>query len=94
MTALRIVRLETLQARLRDVLGDDSLLLHRLDRALAVRDAAALDEALAVLEHYPPAVRQAVRNAVAAWLFGDAAVPASVGDAAFDAPGSQERAPD
>lgn len=82
MTAFRIVRLEALQARLRDVLGDDSLLLHRLDRALAVRDPTALDAALAVLEHHPPGVRQAVRDAVAAWLFGDAAIPPAGGDAA------------
>lgn len=73
MVAVRIVHLDSLRERLRAVLGRDSLLAVRLDRALAARDAEAVAEAMRQLALHPEPVRRAVEEEVLAWLFGGVA---------------------
>lgn len=63
-----IARLERLRRSLRDALGVDSLLFHRLDRALASHDSIALDVAMSILELYPEPVRAKVEAVVSTWF--------------------------
>lgn len=73
MVAVRIVHLDSLRDRLRAVLGRDSLLAVRLDRAIAARDAERVADAMRQLALHPEPVRRAVEDAVLGWLFGGAA---------------------
>lgn len=73
MNTVRIVSLDKLRRRLRDVLGDNALLRARFDRALASQDPDLVDAAMRALDAYPAHVRAAVEDAVLDWLFGGAA---------------------
>lgn len=67
---LRMISIDDLTRRLEAILGEDSLLLERLQRGLANRDDRLTEIAMASLEAYPPTVRAAVEQALIAWLFG------------------------
>jgi hypothetical protein len=75
MSDLRIVSLESLLARLEQVLGPDSLLLCRFRRGLQEEDERCLCDAMTSLQLYPPATRQEVEETVMSWLFGARAEP-------------------
>ena len=70
MSDLRMISIDDLTRRLEAILGEDSLLLQRLQRGLATRDDRLTEIAMASLEAYPPTVRAAVEQALLAWLFG------------------------
>lgn len=70
MSELRMISIDDLTRRLEAILGEDSLLLQRLQRGLATRDDRLTEIAMASLEAYPPTVRAAVEQALIAWLFG------------------------
>ncbi len=75
MVAVRIVHLDALRERLRAVLGRESLLAARLDRAIAARDPDRVAEAMRQLALHPEPVRRAVEEAVLGWLFGEEGAP-------------------
>lgn len=70
MSELRLISIDDLTRRLEAILGEDSLLLERLQRGLANRDDRLTEIAMASLEAYPATVRAAVEQALLAWLFG------------------------
>lgn len=91
MPSVRTVSLAALRRDLAVALADAPLLRLRFDRALASRDAAALDDAFRCLQRYPEETRRLVEDTIGGWLFGDAPValpsPAGVaGDATRDHP--------
>ncbi len=71
MAKVRVVSLGGLRRRLAAVLGPDSLLFARFDAALRRNDEELLEEAMRCLGTYPEAMRQAVQDALLAWLFDD-----------------------
>ena len=68
-TGVRMVGVDSLRRSLHDLLGDHSLLFHRLDRALASQDPAAMETAMRCLALHPARMRQAVEEAMVRWLF-------------------------
>jgi hypothetical protein len=75
MTAIRLVGLDRLRERLRLLLGADSLLFRRFERALAARDAERVRAAMDALALYPPGLRAQVEEALLGWLLGDPVEP-------------------
>lgn len=71
MVNVRVVSFDSLRERLRCALGANSLIYRQLDRALAARDAEALERTMNLLARYPEDTRQAVQDAIAEWLFAD-----------------------
>lgn len=70
MVAMRTVAIDRLRERLQVLLGADSLLFRRFERALASRDPERLGAAMDALALYPGEVRQQVEDALLAWLLG------------------------
>lgn len=66
--ATRIVGIDGLRARLRAVLGADSLLCRRFERALATRDPERVAAAMDALALHPAHLREQVEEAILAWL--------------------------
>jgi hypothetical protein len=64
----RVIAIDGLRDRLRSVLGGDSLLFRRFERALSRRDALGVAAALDTLALYPGELRQQVEDAILAWL--------------------------
>ena len=69
MSEVRIVSLNGLKARLRDVLDEDPELLARFDRALSSDDEDLIQEAMDELGRCPPLMRAKAHDAMIAWLF-------------------------
>jgi hypothetical protein len=70
MKDARIVSLDSLLARLEEVLGRDSLLLRRFEEGLRHEDERSLSDAVRSLRLYPDAMRRVVEDTVMSWLFG------------------------
>ena len=70
MSDARIVSLDSLLKRLEEVLGRDSLLLHRFEEGLRHEDERQLTDAISSLRLYPNNVRCIVEDTVMGWLFG------------------------
>ena len=70
MSDARIVSLDSLLKRLEEVLGKDSLLLHRFEEGLRHEDERKLTDAISSLRLYPDNVRGIVEGTVMGWLFG------------------------
>lgn len=75
MAAIRLVGLDQLRERLRVLLGADSLLFRRFERALAARDAERVAAAMDALALYPARLRAQVEEALLAWLLGEPVEP-------------------
>lgn len=75
VAGVRIVAIESLRHRLRDLLGEDSLLYCRLDRALAMQDDARVDAAMRSPALYPRRVRREVEDVMVRWLFDEPVPP-------------------
>ncbi|MGF1477214.1 MAG: hypothetical protein ACFB6S_16850 [Geminicoccaceae bacterium] len=69
MSDVRVVSFAGLRRRLRNVLGEDSLLFSRFDRALANHDDALLSDVMDSLKLYPDETRQRVEEVMLGWLF-------------------------
>jgi hypothetical protein len=70
MSETRVVSLDGLLKRLEEVLGQDSLLLHRFEAGLRHEDEQHLTDAIRSLRLYPDPVRRLVEDTVMGWLFG------------------------
>lgn len=70
MKDVRIMSLDSLLARLEEVLGPDSLLYHRFEEGLRYEDERSLTDAMRSLRLYPNSVRRIVEDTVMSWLFG------------------------
>jgi hypothetical protein len=68
MSQASLVTLDDLGRRLRAVLGADSLLSRRFEKALRRQDEVAIAAALDALRLYPDAVREQVESVLLAWL--------------------------
>jgi len=66
--APRIVGIDGLRAHLRGLLGTDSLLFRRFERALSARDPELVAAAIDVLALYPADLRRAVEELFLGWL--------------------------
>lgn len=69
MDGLRVVSLESLRLRLRELLGDESLLFQRFDVAFRRQDETMVAAAMDSLRLYPAAVRTEVEEIILGWLF-------------------------
>lgn len=69
--AMRLASLVALCEQLRVLLGGDSLLFRRFERALLARDAERVAEAMDALALYPPRVRAQIEEALLAWLLDE-----------------------
>ena len=69
MSGVRVVAIDSLRSRLKEILGNDSLLYQRFDVALQRRDAELIDAAMESLNLYPELIRSQVQEALLAWLF-------------------------
>lgn len=76
MTQLRRLCFDSLRAHLRGLLGQDALLAHQLDRALATKDAVRLEHAMDALALYPEPLREAVEQTILDWLTATRRAPA------------------
>ncbi len=72
MAGPRLIAIDGLRDRLRSVLGSESLLFLRFERALSARDAERVAAALDALALYPHDLRQQVEDAILAWLLDGA----------------------
>lgn len=66
--APRIVGIDGLRERLRVLLGADSLLFRRFDRALSTRDPDRVTAAIDALALYPAELHRAVEDLLLSWL--------------------------
>ncbi|MFW5678809.1 MAG: hypothetical protein ACOCYE_03435 [Pseudomonadota bacterium] len=73
---VKIVRLNSLQERLRSILSDRPHLADSFERALCEQDEQALASAFETLRASPNDVRLAVESAILDWLFGTERLPA------------------
>jgi hypothetical protein len=73
--APRIIGIDGLHAHLRALLGADSLLFRRLERALSTRDPERVAAAIDALALYPADLRRAVEDFLLAWLLEGRAEP-------------------
>lgn len=76
MSSVRIVTMAGLRSRLASILGVDSLLFRRFDKALANRDEVAIQAAMSSLRLYPASIRRQVESALLDWLFDPETMPA------------------
>lgn len=67
---VRLVSLENLRRGLGEILGRDSLIFRRFERAFIDNDPALLDAAVAALKLYPEPTQAAVDDLLVSWLFG------------------------
>ena len=65
-----LISLDSLLARLQEVLGSDSILYHRFRHGLRHEDEGCLADAMNSLHLYPDEVRRLVEDSVMSWLFG------------------------
>ena len=72
MSDVRVISLNGLKERLRDVLGDEPELLARFDRALADEDEMLIQDAMDALGRCPAPLRERAHDAMLAWLFDPA----------------------
>ena len=70
MSNHRILTLDSLLERLEEVLGRDSLLLHRFEEGLRFEDERLLTDAMSSVRLYPDPIRRIVEDTVMGWLFG------------------------
>jgi len=73
-TTPRIVGMDRLREHLRALLGGDSLVFRRFDRALRAGDPERVAAAIDALALYPGELRREVEEALFAWLFDEPAV--------------------
>ncbi|MEZ5825905.1 MAG: hypothetical protein R3C97_14545 [Geminicoccaceae bacterium] len=69
MSQLRVVSLNGLSKRLRDVLGEDSELYGRFAEALACQDEHLIEQAMDELSRCPQPLRSQAHDAMLDWLF-------------------------
>lgn len=69
MSGVRVIAIDGLRSRLKDLLGNDSLLYQRFDVALGRRDPDLINTAMESLNLYPEMIRSQVQEALLAWLF-------------------------
>ena len=70
MSDVRVISTEGLRSKLKDALGDDSLLFQRFDLALRDQDERLIEIAMDSLRLYPETVRAQVEETLLDWLFG------------------------
>jgi hypothetical protein len=70
-TAPRIVGIDRLRERLQILLGTDSLLFRRFEKALRTRDPERVASAMDALALYPPTLREQIEDALLAWLLDE-----------------------
>lgn len=80
---VRLVSLQQLRQALGELLGADTLIFRRFERAFIDNDPALLDAAIAALRLYPDRTQSAVDDLLVSWLFGSLPVGESL--AASDA---------
>jgi len=69
MSGVRVIAIDGLRSRLKDILGQDSLLYQRFDVALQRRDPDLVNNAMDQLDLYPELIRSQVQEALLGWLF-------------------------
>ncbi|MCB1970493.1 MAG: hypothetical protein H6851_10165 [Geminicoccaceae bacterium] len=69
MNEVRVVSLNGLARRLRDILGAESNLFHRFSRALRDQDEGLIQEVMDELALCPQPLRSQAHDAMLAWLF-------------------------
>ncbi|SNB60608.1 hypothetical protein SAMN07250955_1025 [Arboricoccus pini] len=72
---VRLVSLENLRRGLGEILGRDSLIFRRFERAFIDNSPDLLDAAVAALKLYPAPTQAAVDDLLVSWLFGANALP-------------------
>ena len=69
MSGVRVIAIDGLRCRLKEILGNDSLLFQRFDVALQRRDPDLVNNAMESLSLYPELIRSQIQEALLAWLF-------------------------
>jgi hypothetical protein len=67
---VRLISLQQLRQGLGELLGGDTLIFRRFERAFIDNDPALLDAAVAALKLYPESTQSAVDDLLVDWLFG------------------------